>query len=172
MTQILNTTHTYKPPWTKIHAHCGLRIYEHDGRTVVICTEQPDNPGMSVTNYAGELATMIIHQHGLDPERTTFIEHYPAASFRSTGDQALGRIDESYDLILFNWADVTTAFNQRLWTQIAGAGVKWVASNPEWRHLVIESVERMTGENFSPVDVSANRGFKTVDGTDFDDWEL
>lgn len=142
MTHQLDTTHIYKPPWSGIQAHCRLRIYEHDERTIVLWSEQPDNPGMSVTNYAGELATMVIEQHNLDPEHTTFIEHYPAAAYRS------GRIDESYDLVLFDWRDVSTIFNQVLWTQVAGPNVRHIATNPEWRPLTIEDVERMTGADF------------------------
>ena len=46
--------------YTGLHgceSKCGLRITPlTDGRVVAICSELPDNPGTSVTNFAEKLA--------------------------------------------------------------------------------------------------------------------
>jgi hypothetical protein len=166
MTKRIDITHLYKPPWSAIQAHCRLRIYDHDGRTVIMVTEQPNNQGMSVTNYAGELATMLVTQYQLDPAQTIFIEHYPPAAFRH-GATA----QEQFDLVMFTWQSIETVFNRLPWTQIAGAQVRHVATNPIWRRLAVEEVERMTGDNFNPMNqMIGELGFQTLDGDDFDDW--
>ena len=60
-------------------ARCGLeRIDLADGRVVIIGTELPDNPGISVTNWAEELATQVCAKFTIDPDRLVWIEHYPA----------------------------------------------------------------------------------------------
>jgi len=61
------------------HCKCGLRITAlADGRVAVICTELPDNPGTSVTNYAEQLATLVCAERGIAPEKLVWIEHYQA----------------------------------------------------------------------------------------------
>jgi hypothetical protein len=49
-----------------------------DGRTVVIATERPDNPGTSVTNAAEELASQVCQRFDIDPDKLVWIESYPA----------------------------------------------------------------------------------------------
>lgn len=59
-------------------AACALeRIDVPDGRVVVIATELPDNPGVSITNFAEELATIACLRFGIETERLVWIEHYP-----------------------------------------------------------------------------------------------
>ncbi len=82
MGKIIDVTHHYKPPWSGVQAHCRLRLYDDGERTIVLWTEQADNRGMSVTNYASELATMIVQYYGLTPTWMTFIEHYPAEKLK------------------------------------------------------------------------------------------
>ncbi len=51
---------SYIHPYTgyrRTPSHCHIAVYEHAGNTVVICTELPDNPGISVTHMAEFLAT-------------------------------------------------------------------------------------------------------------------
>ena len=62
------------------HSVCGLDIQPlADGRTLVICTELPDNPGTSVTNFAEDLATLVCRQFGIVPAKLVWVEHYPAS---------------------------------------------------------------------------------------------
>ena len=58
-------------------ARCGLELIElPDRRTVVITTELSDNPGVSVTNFAEELATLVCNMFCIDPMTLVWIEHY------------------------------------------------------------------------------------------------
>jgi len=62
-------------------AVCGLEIQPlADGRTLVICTELPENPGTSVTNFAEQLATLVVQQFDIAPDKLVWIEHYPASA--------------------------------------------------------------------------------------------
>ena len=81
----VDTIHHYTPPVNSIRARCRLRIYHRDGHDIVILSEQPGNPGMSVTNAVMWLVEEISEEYGLE-EDATFIEHYEA--------------NETYDLIL------------------------------------------------------------------------
>src|SRR4051794_20817669 len=60
-------------------ARCGLEIVElPNGRTVVIATELSDNPGVSITNFAEKLASLVCKMFDIDPTTLVWIEHYPA----------------------------------------------------------------------------------------------
>ena len=60
-------------------SRCGLRIEPlRDGRVLVICTELPDNPGTSVTNFCEEIAMLVCRRYEIDPRRLAWVEHYPA----------------------------------------------------------------------------------------------
>jgi hypothetical protein len=54
-----------------------IRIYagSSEGVPVVIATELPDNPGMSITNAAERIAGEVISFHRL-PAPLVWIEHY------------------------------------------------------------------------------------------------
>jgi len=98
-------------------AACGLeRIDLADGRVVVIAIELPDNPGVSVTNFAELLATMVCHRFGINPVKLVWIEHYPPdpcpicnGAGRQRGDRLCGgcrgsgrrRERGTYDLVTF-----------------------------------------------------------------------
>jgi hypothetical protein len=61
-------------------AACGLeKIDLADGRVVIIATELHDNPGVSITNFAEELAAIVCRQFEIDPKKLVWIEHYPPA---------------------------------------------------------------------------------------------
>lgn len=151
--QTLDTIFKYKPPFARIVAHCRLRIYKHDGKTIFLLTELPDNPGMSVTNAVELIATWLLNDHKLDPSEVFFIEHCPSGPDR----------DETYDQVSLNCT-------QRF--PLDGKRSPWVAETPNWRRITLEEVEIMTGDNFSPMNQAlTDLGFKTVDGRDFDDWD-
>lgn len=71
----VDTIHRYKPPGSGIEARCRVQVHRHEGQTVAIVTELPDNPGMSVTNAAEWLLPALAEQYGL-PDGTVWIEHY------------------------------------------------------------------------------------------------
>jgi hypothetical protein len=60
------------------------------------------------------------------------MEHYPAEERAGMGRE------ETCDLVTLGWQDVEAVFNRVLRTRIAGVGVRQVASNPQWRRVVVE----------------------------------
>lgn len=117
-------------------ARCGLEIIElSDGRTVVIATELSDNPGVSVTNFAEELATIVCRMFLIDPRKMIWIEHYPAdpcsacagsgetksgASCRACHGRGTRREPASYDAVTFTIRKVRG---------------EWLLSEPLWRPM-------------------------------------
>jgi len=81
--------------WGSIAEHrlvgrCRLQIYG----SLVIATELPDNPGMSITNAAEEIATQVCETYEIYPQFLTWIEHYLHED---------SRLEETYDLVRFTW---------------------------------------------------------------------
>ena len=80
---------------------CSLRIERlHDGRVVVICTELPDNPGTSITNFAEDLAGLVCTDYGIKPEQLVWIEHYPPDESK----HGLRHGKPSWDIVAFTVA--------------------------------------------------------------------
>jgi hypothetical protein len=73
---------------------CSLEILRlADGRTAVIATELEDNPGTSVTNVAGHLASEVCDRFGIDPKNLVWIEHYGyAGSLEGTRERTYDRV--------------------------------------------------------------------------------
>ena len=66
---------------------CKLEILPlPSGRTVVIATELPDNPGTSVTNACEILASSVCVGFGIDPSTLVWLEHYGYASSSPSGN--------------------------------------------------------------------------------------
>ena len=92
--------HDYVHP-TPRGGRCRVRLYvpddpEHD-TPVVICSQVPENTGMSVTNAAEYVAAEVISGHGLnEAPPLTWIEHYP----RSAAERQAG-LKETFDLVVF-----------------------------------------------------------------------
>lgn len=123
--QPLETIYFYNVRANSIMAHCGLRLLTAPtGDNVVIATELPDNPGMSITNAAEEVAAAVCRDFGLEPERLVWIEHYPE---RLTGDNYGHRTEPaSFDAVTFTWD-----------------GQQF--SDPQWRRLAPEELAFLTG---------------------------
>ena len=58
-------------------ARCRVRIWQRNGRNIVLMTEQTDNPGISVTNAVEHIVSQLAKDFALAPMLTTWIEHYP-----------------------------------------------------------------------------------------------
>jgi hypothetical protein len=116
-------------------AACGFELRElPTGRAVVKVSELADNPGVSVTNFAEGLASIICNRFGIDPADLVWIEHYPVdpcpvcdgSGKRRDGTEVCRACDgrgqrreaASYDLVTF---DVKRVRDQ------------WVLSEPNWR---------------------------------------
>lgn len=57
-------------------AKCLLAIYGEVGKAVVVATELDDNPGMSITNAAEQLAMQVCQTFNLTPALTLWFERY------------------------------------------------------------------------------------------------
>lgn len=121
--------YTFKPQANRVEARCGIRVlWAPTGDLVVIATELPDNPGMSITNAAEEVATTIYQEYGqgqIEPQQMLWIEHY-LERVSSTG-----LIPESFDLVTFRW-------DGRQFT------------NPDWRRLGAQELAFLTGGVVTP----------------------
>lgn len=118
----VDTVHHYRP-WQRNEAHCRLRIFWRtnvDAATaVVIVDELPDNPGMSVTNYAENLATEIARQYGIEPGRLVWIEYYPQREPPIWNDPVLDA--ETFDLATFAWDTTERRYTTPAWFRITRA---------------------------------------------------
>jgi hypothetical protein len=77
-------------------ARCRVRIYLPDDMRdapVVICSEQPNNPGGSITNSAEVIAAGVIQANEL-PTPLGWIEHWPEESTDSG--------EESFELVVLS----------------------------------------------------------------------
>lgn len=92
-----------------------------DGTAFVICSEDPENPGTSVTNAAEAIATQLCQQQPtIDPTKLVWIERYPPR-----GPYQL--TPESFDLVTFAIADRAGHF----------------VANPKWQPLSEQQVQAL-----------------------------
>jgi hypothetical protein len=102
---------------------CDLQVYRDGDVAVVVVSEREDNPGSSITNSYGYLATGVWQKLGLSFEQTTWIEHYGAASYEFA-------IDERLD-----WVTLERDANRLIC--------------PRWRPGSREELERLIGQAFT-----------------------
>jgi hypothetical protein len=92
---------------------CGLRIVPlQNRRAMVICSELPDNPGTSVTNFVEELAALVCAHYGIRPDKLIWIEHYVPHR---------GHPKPDWDLVTFK--------------VVLGDEKQAVFAQPEWRRM-------------------------------------
>ena len=113
---------------------CRVRVYlpdEERDAVVVICSELPSNPGMSITNAVRRVAAEVIEAHHL---RTplVWIEHHPP----ETTD---GRT-EVFEMVLFDSYGVKEARSSYLGDRAVEIG------SPTWKALDRTSVETLVRE--------------------------
>lgn len=95
MPAVFDTIFEYQGSWGR-PARCRLRLYRlANGMTVAIASELPDNPGVSITNFAAELATGVRRQFIEPGQGLLWVEHYPR--------QESGLDRETYDRVLLRW---------------------------------------------------------------------
>ena len=121
----IDTIHHYPHPATRTsEAFCRLRIYDTKAGAVVVLSELADNPGISVTNTAEELATGIAQRYALDPQTTTWIEHYGPFSYHAKDGDGGDPDYETFDKITFTWRGN-------------------LASGPQWKRLSPEQIKAL-----------------------------
>ena len=93
---------------------CRLRIYDlekgdskglvHLKPIVVVVTDIPQKgmKDMSIKSCAGNIATNIIRDFSIDPQRMLYIEHYPDNTY---GEKNVHVIPESYVVVEFAWRE-------------------------------------------------------------------
>ena len=114
---------------------CRIRIYlpdEERDAVVVICTELPSNPGMSVTNAVRRIAAEVIESHRL-PTPLVWIEHHPPATTDSR--------TETFEMVLFDSYEIREARSSYLGDRAVEIG------SPTWKPLDQASVEMLVGES-------------------------
>lgn len=75
---------------------CRIRIYQlASGLTVVVASERPDNPGISITDYTAELASAIRRMYLAPGRAMVWIEHQPW--------QGRDRGAETFERVLLRW---------------------------------------------------------------------
>jgi hypothetical protein len=112
---------------------CRVRIYlpeEERDAPVVICTEPRDNPGMSITNAAEQIAAEVISSRQL-PTPLVWIEHYEAGARRTPQDR------HTFDLVLFEHYEVRDELRGGEWRKEVG--------EPSWKALDRATVEALIG---------------------------
>jgi hypothetical protein len=67
----------FKGQW-EVPSRCGIKIKRTPEMDLVIATElYLENPGTSVTEFCAKLATLIVENHELDPQKLCFIVRTP-----------------------------------------------------------------------------------------------
>lgn len=69
-------TFTYIPSSNRCYSECGIEVYGNSDRALVIVTELPDNPGMSICNAFEDLLEQVCQTYQLDREHLLWIEHW------------------------------------------------------------------------------------------------
>lgn len=126
----VNGAFNYKvDSWSSRWSCCFLRVYQVADRiNVVIATELTENQGPSITNSAEALATEVVKEYDLDPERTYFVEHYDHRT-----SALRDRADTTYDFVEFTWQKDRETGRQ-------------LACCAKWKHAGKDAVEKLVGE--------------------------
>jgi len=101
-------------------------MYRPDaGTVVVVATELPDNPGVSITNWAEYLATEIRRVYLTQGEALIWIEHYQERPRRF---DKRATIKETFDRVLMRWNGYS--YEEPEWKKFDRAGVERLIREP------------------------------------------
>ena len=139
-----------------VASRCRIRLYSVQGEEmpaafhrnciVVIATqlEEEDNVGMSVTNAAEAIATLIVAQSCIEPMRLIWIEHYSVR----------GRHPETFNRVLFE-THHNSSYGLKVNLPSKGladcgvspAGGPWILRRATWTHRIPrEFICQLVGE--------------------------
>ena len=102
-------TFSYRVRANRIEAECGIEIYRGKSDLVII-TELPNNPGMSICNAFEDLFLQVVAAYGLNPEKLLWIEHWEA--WKTSEGAPYDREEEEWSRVDFDW-DGRRASNPR-----------------------------------------------------------
>lgn len=102
----MHITHIQHRPFQWIHTAgspvhcCNLDLFLFGVSALVVVTEREEerNSGMSITNGAAILATILLQKYRLDPGRVYWIEHHPE---KTLGERGIYRMAEVYHRVTF-----------------------------------------------------------------------
>ena len=135
-------THIEHKPFQWIHStgsfvnRCDIDIFLFDTRALVVATEREEDggSGMSISNGAAIIATIIMQKYRLGPNDIFWIEHYPE---KQLGGQRVYRMAEVYHRVTFEFR------GNRLMTP------KWESLDNEGARVFIDALKNsweMSGE--------------------------
>lgn len=131
----------YDNPYNGAHGACGVSIFETGAdTTVVVLTELPSNPGMSVTNALEHIATKVrgAFLASNAPTEIIWVERY------LQGTQADGSAGETFDLVHLEWDG--QHYGKPHWRPIGDR-----SQGDFWRHLFGIEHPRETLPDFATV---------------------
>jgi hypothetical protein len=93
--EYIDQIYHFKGAWD-VPSFCGLKIIDRKDKIIVVVTELYDsNPGSSVTSWIDKLATGLIREIEIEPEKLILIEHNPDRK------SSLEFFKETFDLVSF-----------------------------------------------------------------------
>jgi hypothetical protein len=115
---------------------CRIRIYLPDEERdvpVVLCTEPPDNPSVSITNAVEQIAAEVISAHPMLEIPIVWIEHYADGARGTPQDR------HTFDLVIFSHYEVR---------EVLRADYSWrkEIGEPTWKPVTRSMVEALIGE--------------------------
>jgi hypothetical protein len=112
-------------------SHCRIRIYLPDDvldTPVVVCSELPNNPGSSITNYAETIAAGVIGANELFTP-LVWIEHWP---------EETREVKETFELV------VSSSYEAEERAPYLGETRAWIGDGT-WKTLDRTTVEVLVG---------------------------
>lgn len=82
-------------------ARCGVDVYQGRESSVVVVTELPDNPGMSICNAFEDLFPQVCRKYALNPEKVLWIEYW--GRWRVADGAPYDRKEEEWLKVYFQW---------------------------------------------------------------------
>jgi hypothetical protein len=104
----MHMTHIEHKPFQWIHAtgsfvnRCDIDIFLSGTQALIVATEREEDvgSGMSISNGASIIATIIMQKYRLRPMNIFWIEHYPE---KQLGGRNVYRMGEIYHRVFFNF---------------------------------------------------------------------
>lgn len=99
---------------------CNISIYSAHNRPLVILSEHPENPGISVTNGFELIATSVYNAFlgSQLPGNIEWMEHYPRLTTSSGGGSDITLRDEEFDRVTLTWDDRKDRFVGANWERL------------------------------------------------------
>jgi hypothetical protein len=82
---------------------CQLRVLTDGQAAIVVATELDSNEGTSVTNAYERIASKVVREFGLNPQRTRFYDHYTAHSTSREASAHQTNEKETYAEVTLSW---------------------------------------------------------------------